>query len=261
MTHIEPVGQSGHISVPIRQLRLVRNDQPGSGDPLPAPAPAELPWAVRDQEYTLAHPLVAEQRSRVKAAFARAWGGYTRYAFGHDELSPLTNATNDSWGGFGITLVDSLDTLILMGMQEEFQQALSHVARINYNVDVRVSFFETTIRHLGYPIFLPLVAVSKGLLSAYELSQEPILLQKALELGECLLPAFNSSSGIAYQSINLLTKEGGVPSWSGHSSLLAEAGSVQLEFRYLSYVSGDMRFWKAAQAHLVLSGGWYSLDA
>ena len=42
-----------------------------------------------------------------------------RGAWSHDELRPVTNATNDSWGGWGATLVDGLDTAILMGFTEE----------------------------------------------------------------------------------------------------------------------------------------------
>ena len=43
------------------------------------------------------------------------WKGYETHAFGHDEIRPVTNRTNDSWGGLAVTLIDALDTLMLMG--------------------------------------------------------------------------------------------------------------------------------------------------
>ena len=51
---------------------------------------------------------------------------------GHDELLPVTNKTNDSWGGYGITLVDALDTMLIMGLDKEFIRAREQVARIEY---------------------------------------------------------------------------------------------------------------------------------
>ena len=78
-----------------------------------------------------------------------AWTGYERVAFGHDEVRPVTNRTNDSWNGWGVTLVDALDTLWLMGLVDEFKRAVGHVATISFKqvwlqcraAGVRVFFF------------------------------------------------------------------------------------------------------------------------
>lgn len=43
------------------------------------------------------------------------------YAWGHDELLPLSK-THSQWFDLGLTLVDSLDTLLIMGLQQEFQE-------------------------------------------------------------------------------------------------------------------------------------------
>ena len=67
-----------------------------------------------------------------RQAMEHAWAGYERHAFGHDEVRPVTNRTNDSWNGWGVTLVDALDTLWLMDMTEAFRRALTHVATINF---------------------------------------------------------------------------------------------------------------------------------
>eukprot|EP00466_Bigelowiella_natans_P005734 jgi/Bigna1/84491/fgenesh1_pg.142_\ len=75
------------------------------------------------------------RREAVRQAFKHAWTGYETHAFGHDEVRPTTNETNDSWGGFGITLFDSLDTMLLMGLDDEYERALGHVRTINFNKD------------------------------------------------------------------------------------------------------------------------------
>lgn len=52
---------------------------------------------------------IARARSlRVKEAMIHLWSGYKKYAWGKDELLPLSNEGQDNWGGMGTTLVDSL---------------------------------------------------------------------------------------------------------------------------------------------------------
>jgi uncharacterized protein YyaL (SSP411 family) len=129
---------------------------------------------------------------------------------------------SDNWGGMGVTLVDSLDTLWLMGLKDEFKEARDWVATsLTFEHAGTVSVFETTIRELG------------GLLAAYDLSKDTIFLTKAQQLADKLTPAFNSPSGIPYGQVNF---KSGSPSggWSGNSAILSELGSLQLEFRYLS---------------------------
>ena len=65
--------------------------------------------------------------------FMHAWTGYKRTAFGHDEVRPVSDITNDSWGGFGITLIDALDTMMLMGLRDEVEIARKHVATLNFD--------------------------------------------------------------------------------------------------------------------------------
>ena len=113
-----------------------------------------------------------EQNERQKAVvemFKHAWGGYKQFAWGKDELRPITKTSTSSYG-LGLTLVDSLDTMWLMGLREEFQEAREWVAHSLNIVDSRreVSVFEANIRVLG------------GLLAAYHLSKDHIFLQKAV---------------------------------------------------------------------------------
>lgn len=111
-------------------------------------------WRHGDSPYSFrkgeSDDLARSRRYHIKKAMQFAWAAYEQYAFGMDEIKPETMTGSNGWGGFGTTLVDSLDTLWLMGMKEEFQRARDWVRdSLNNNRNRMVSFFETTIRSLG----------------------------------------------------------------------------------------------------------------
>eukprot|EP01035_Chromulina_nebulosa_P020176 gene20176-26192_t len=163
----------------------------------------------------------------IRDTTAKLWKNYRQYAWGYDELKPLSKRGDNNWGGMSVTLVDSLDTLYLMGLNDEFNEAIDYIeTSLTYNNANTISVFETTIRVLG------------GLLSAYDLSKKAILLNKAIELGHILLPAFDTRLGIPMSQVNVKTRRG-VSSWSGDSAILSELGSLQLEFRNLGYYTND----------------------
>ncbi|KAK8598013.1 hypothetical protein V6N13_095405 [Hibiscus sabdariffa] len=176
-------------------------------------------------------PVSIERRQKVKDAMLHAWNSYEKYAWGKDELQPQTKNGVDSFGGLGATLVDSLDTLFIMGLQEQFQRAREWVANsLDFNKDYDASVFETTIRVLG------------GLLSAFDLSGDDIFLQKAKDIADRLLPAWNTASGIPYNRINLAHGDAHNPNWAGGNSTLAESGTEQLEFIVLSQRIKDPKY-------------------
>ncbi|KAG2213162.1 hypothetical protein INT47_011311 [Mucor saturninus] len=178
--------------------------------------------------------LTASRQQQIINAFRHAWKGYSQDAYGKDEYQPLSHSGHD-WapGGVGLMIIDSLDTILLMNLTTEYNQARQWVATsLDFNKNQGVNVFETTIRILG------------GLLSAYHLSNnDKLYLEKAVDLGDRLLYAFNTDSGIPYSDINLST---GVPNSYGSSST-AEAATIQLEFKYLSHLTGDMKYWDAAE--------------
>eukprot|EP01094_Clydonella_sp_ATCC50884_P026997 TRINITY_DN7579_c0_g1_i1.p1 TRINITY_DN7579_c0_g1~~TRINITY_DN7579_c0_g1_i1.p1 ORF type:complete len:679 (+),score=220.97 TRINITY_DN7579_c0_g1_i1:216-2252(+) len=210
--------------------------------PLPRPTAAALTDAfleegrARADRWRSQDPPASNKRNAIRDAFKHAWDGYEKGAFGHDELRPVSGITNDSWGGFGITLIDALDTLLLMGFGEEFQRALEHVRSIDWEKDYDASFFESTIRYLG------------GLLGAYHLSNEPVLLDQAIDLGDRLVAAFDAPSGLPFSIVNLETGIGKNPSWTSGNNILSEIGSVQLEFAALSFFSGKPKYFRTADA-------------
>jgi len=169
----------------------------------------------------------------VREAFLHAWRGYERHAWGNDELQPISRVGRNTFGGLGITILDSLSTLWLMGLDREFEKGVKFVKDdLDFdNADSDVSVFELTIRGLG------------GLLGAHTLSGKEILLERAKELGSRLLPAFQSPSRIPWPTVNLAR---GTCKKSTQPVILSEAGSLQVEFRSLTARTGDARFRRAA---------------
>ncbi|CAH9119270.1 unnamed protein product [Cuscuta europaea] len=185
------------------------------------------------------------KQQRVKDAFIHAWSGYKNNAMGYDELMPLSHRGVDGLGGLGATVVDALDTAMIMGLQEIVQEAGSWIEshlpeRINNKG--QVNLFETTIRVLG------------GLLSAYHLSggekggdplykgpKSDIYLENARNLADHLLIAFTSSpSDIPFSDV-VLHERSAHAAPDGLSST-AEVASLQLEFNYLSFLTGDPKY-------------------
>ncbi|KAF9626771.1 hypothetical protein IFM89_039462, partial [Coptis chinensis] len=61
-------------------------------------------------------------------------------------LHPQTKNVVNSFGGLGATLMDSLDTLYIMGLDEQFQRAREWVTNsLDFNKNYDASVFETTI--------------------------------------------------------------------------------------------------------------------
>ncbi|KAJ2715195.1 hypothetical protein H4R19_001335 [Coemansia spiralis] len=174
-----------------------------------------------------------ERQRAVRAAMKHAWAGYRAHAYGKDELQPLSKTANQRWGGWAITMVDSLDTLHLMGMMDEYQDAKRHVQTVDFGKvpdGYLVSVFETTIRALG------------GLLGAYELDNDPMLLKKAKQVGDSLAQAFDSPTGLPYPWLDLSRPK----KFSETSVCIAEAGTIQLEFKKLAQFTGERRFQELA---------------
>ncbi|XP_071096825.1 endoplasmic reticulum mannosyl-oligosaccharide 1,2-alpha-mannosidase-like [Haliotis cracherodii] len=170
-----------------------------------------------------------EKQKAIVAAFLHAWNAYKKHSWGHDELHPISK-THSEWFGVGLTLVDSLDTIAIMGLRQEFDEAKEWVkTKLNFNVNRDVNLFEITIRILG------------SLLSAYHLSGEDIFKEKAIDLGNRLMPCFNTGSKVPYSDVNLASGRAHAPRW-GPDSSTSEVTTIQLEFRDLSRISGEKKF-------------------
>src|SRR5438094_3140091 len=165
----------------------------------------------------LAAPLAAadDMAERVRAEFLFSWQAYEKYAWGHDELRPISKTPRDWYGeSLLMTPVDSLDSLILLGFKEEAEKARALIVeKLSFDKDISVQNFEVTIRLLG------------GLLSGYQMTGDERLLRLAEDLGTRLLPVFDSPTGMPYRFVNLRTGE-----VHGSRSNPAEIGTLILEF-------------------------------
>ncbi len=178
----------------------------------------------------------ARLAAEVKAEFLHAWTDYKTYAWGHDDLAPLSHKPHDWYAApLLMTPVDALDTLVLMHLDNEADAARELIAtKLDFDQDIYVKNFEITIRLLG------------GLLSGYQLTGDERLLSKAEDLGRRLLPAFDSPTGLPYVEVNLRTGKTRNP-----NSNPAETGTLLLEFGMLSKLTGKPIYYDKAKRALV----------
>lgn len=178
----------------------------------------------------------AKLAAEVKAEFLHAWNGYKQYAWGHDDLKPLSKGFKD-WYAEPLLMspVDALDTMIVMGFKDEADKTREYIAaNLSFDKDISVKNFEITIRLLG------------GLLSSYQLTKDKRLLNLADDLGRRLLPAFDSPTGIPYMFVNLKTGK-----TRQAVTNPAEAGTLLIEFGTLSKLTGKPVYYEKAKRALV----------
>ena len=178
----------------------------------------------------------AKIAAEVRTEFLQAWHNYEQYAWGHDALRPLSKTSHDWYGqSLQMTPVDAFDTLLLMHLDSEAAKDLQLItSNLSFDRDIYVKNFEITIRLLG------------GLLSGYEMTGDKRLLGLAEELGNRLLPVFNSPTGLPYVYINLHTGQVRDPITNP-----AETGTLLLELGTLSKITGKPIFYEKAKRALV----------
>lgn len=175
----------------------------------------------------------ANRREAVRVAFKESWDAYTRYAWGADELKPLSNGRQKTLHGWGAQIVDALDALWIMGFKDDFRAGVRHVAQIDWSTTRdEVNFFEVTIRYLG------------GLLAAHDLSGEPYLLRKAVELGDMLYAAFDTPSRRPVGALNLGKAKAGTQLEDQFASVAA-LSSFTIEFTRLTQLTHDDKYYDA----------------
>jgi glycosyl hydrolase family 47 len=193
--------------------------------------PRSFVTAVRSKQ-----PSNGRLATQVRDEFLHAWNGYRKYAWGHDDLRPLSKTYHDWYSqSLLMTPVDSLDTMIIMGLNTEAKTTREFIVEnLSFDKDIYVQNFEVTIRLLG------------GLLSSYQLTGDKRLLALAEDLGTRLLPAFESSTGMPYRFVNLKTGKVRDP-----DSNPAETGTLLIEFGTLSKLTKKPIFYNKAKRALV----------
>ena len=169
------ISQDEHFPIPFESLI-----------PLPSGVPVSIPKIQHAFKDESSNARIDRERrlDTIKEAFQFAWTGYKDRAWKQDELSPVSGKSRNPFCGWAATLVDSLDTLWILGMEDDFLQATLTVGEIDFTTSIRndIPLFETTIRYLG------------GLISAYDLSEGKykVLLDKAVQLANVLMGAFDT---------------------------------------------------------------------
>ena len=203
--------------------------------------PYKLPRVQHDfgPETDEAKAIRLQRLGAVKSSFEHSWAGYKAHAWMQDELSPLNGGGVQAFGGWAATLVDSLDTLWIMGMKEEFDEAVDAAKDIDFNStsEEMLNIFETTIRYLG------------GFLGAYDLTggTYPVLLQKATEVGDLLYCAFDTPNRMPVTRWYWKQALEGAQQKAGSATLIAEIGSLTLEFTRLSQLTGNLKYYDAVK--------------
>ncbi|KAI0409321.1 glycoside hydrolase family 47 protein [Xylaria palmicola] len=209
---------------------------------LPAGKPRKIPTIqyAFEKESSEDRERRETRQQLVKAEMKRSWSGYWTYARGHDELSPVTRKFRDPFCGWAATLVDSLDTLWIMGMKEEFEEALVEVKKIDFTTGKRaeIPVFETTIRYLG------------GLIAAYDVSGGKsggydVLLEKAIELAEILMGVFDTPNRMPVLYYNWKPQFASRPKRAATTAGIAELGSLAMEFTRLAQITKEDKYYDA----------------
>ncbi|KAK2835664.1 hypothetical protein Q5P01_016148 [Channa striata] len=196
-------------------------------------------------------------RNQVIEMFDHAYQNYMDHAYPADELMPLTcrgrvrglepsrGDIDDALGKFSLTLIDTLDTLVLLNKTTEFEAAVRRVlSDVRLDNDIVVSVFETNIRVLGGLLGGHSMAVMLREGGQHMQWYQDELLHMAKDLGLRLLPAFNTSSGLPYPRVNLKHGVRGPETRTGTETdtCTACAGTIILEFAALSRFTGDPVF-------------------
>ncbi len=165
-----------------------------------------------------------------------AWDAYEKYAWQTDALAPMAKkGINWSHLPIGVTILDSLDTLYLMGLEKEFELALIFVQQnLTFRRPIEVDLLQMTTHCLG------------GLISAYELTNEDVFKQRARELGDRLMPAFETKSGAPNRILDMKSGNSFTPSDQDEFMYL------QLEFLRLSEITRNVRYAKTVYMSLKL---------
>lgn len=193
----------------------------------------------------------ADRAAGVKEAYQYAWNAYSEYALPRDELLPLNASGVNNWFGWGVTVVDAIDTAIVMNLTDIVAQQLAFIQKIDFTTTTYgpVEIFDVSIRYLG------------GLLSAYDLlhsglfpnnypaDQVEALLTQAQTLADKIAFGFGSPTGLASSNVNFTTNQAVFGTYTLEPSNVtynatntASTGTFILDWYRLSDLSGNQTY-------------------
>ncbi len=210
--------------------------------------------------------------------FDHAYNGYMKYGYPSDELEPLSCTPKDPklgqdvMGNFTLSLIDSLTTTLTMRKPKKFIYAMQMLKLENFNINSTISIFEVTIRVLGALTSTALLLEDNQFMNwltndtaiySKAVQFKPLLIRLSIDLGNRLLLAFNTSTGIPPSKTNLMyglpvfnltgsIKSTNLPS-SHRTTNPAAAGTLLLEFGMLSILSNNKTYYNYAKRALLAS--------
>lgn len=234
--------------------------------PVPTESLIQLPTGTPKTIPKIQHDFLAPQSGlvdqskldKIKDTFLFSWAGYRKMAWMQDELSPKSGRYRNPFCGWGATLVDTLDTLWMMDLKDEFEEAVEAVKDIDFTTSLRndIPLFETIIRYLG------------GLVAAFDISgsKHRILLDKAVELADILMGSFDTPNRMPITFYLWKPTFASQPHRAKTRVVLAELGSLSVEFTRLAQITKEAKYYDAIaritnefeiwQAHTKLPGLW-----
>lgn len=238
-------GANGMRPVPTR----VTWKKPKEHFPIPKESIITLPTGKAQKMPRIQHVFATEsdvsknkrldRQQQIKLELKRSWSAYRKYAWMHDELSPVSKSFRDPFCGWAATLVDSLDTLWIAGLKDEFDEAANAVKDIDFTYTDRsqIPVFETTIRYLG------------GLIAAYDVTggasgRYAFLLNKAVDLAEVLMGIFDTPNRMPILYYSWQPSFTSQPHLAGRAGM-AELATLSLEFTRLAQLTGQHKFYDA----------------
>ncbi|KAJ5090224.1 hypothetical protein N7532_008908 [Penicillium argentinense] len=235
-----PIQGAGHAQNSIHLNNSTERYPVTSYFPLPT-SPGPLPRIQYDfpAETKRERKARLKKQETIKRAFLHAWNGYKNHAWMRDEVSPSSGRYQDSFSGWGATLVDSLDALVIMGLDDELEVALDALEQVDFTTtpSSSVNVFEIIIRYMG------------GMIAAHDLTngKHPILLKKAVELGEMIYNAFDTHNRMPQMRWEWSRSAQNLEIIPSDITNLAELGSLTVEFTRLSQLTGDPKYFDAVQ--------------
>lgn len=219
--------------------------------PKPAPHPSPLLYHALLQKTASLNSL-EQKRTFIRSMAREAWIAYTRLAWGHETLRPVTGEPYDcdcfvsgplvngnSSITSGQTIVSAASSLWLMGLRHEYQQARNWIA---------TQLPDPLIAHNKVGLYFAVGEYLGGLLSTYALTGDLIYLDKAVQTASTLKPAYSTElpdSGLLYSGIIKLnqTNQTSLPLAHDANDFLLVA-SQNLEYLYLLELTGNCEYAK-----------------
>ncbi|KAK0275228.1 hypothetical protein LTR35_011276 [Friedmanniomyces endolithicus] len=198
----------------------------------------------------------AERAAAIKEAYLYGWEAYVKFAFGKDELQPLNGSGVNDWYGWGVTIVDAIDTAIIMNLTDVVAQQLAFIQKIDFTTTTYgpVEIFDVSIRYLGGLISAYDLLKSGQFFNAYPQNQIEALLSQAVSLADKIAFGFNTPTGLSSANVNFTSNQPVFATYTiaatnvtYNSTNTASTGTYILDWSRLSDLTGNQTYRQLAE--------------